>query len=147
MNNITLITGSTLGSAEYVAEHLADKLTEQSYATTVLHGPNLNDIPTQELWLVVTSTHGAGELPDNLQPLFEQIEKQQPDLSKIRFGAVGIGNSEYDIFCGSIEIVNRILSRFGAQRIGDVLKIDITQHSIPEDAAEIWLADWINLIQ
>ena len=146
MADITLISGSTLGSAEYVAEHLAEKLEEQGYSTETLHGPELDEVPLQGIWLVVTSTHGAGELPDNLQPLFEQIETQQPDLTRVRFGAVGIGSSEYDTFCGGIKIVDRVLIASGAQRIGEVLEIDVTKHEIPEDPAEIWLTKWVKVI-
>ncbi|WP_077999289.1 FMN-binding protein MioC [Edwardsiella tarda] len=146
MAHITVISGSTLGNAEYVAEHLADKLLAQGHEVQVLHGPELDEVPQQGIWLVVTSTHGAGELPDNLQPLFEQIETQQPDLTGIHFGAVGIGSSEYDTFCGGITIVDRILIAFGAQRIGEVIKIDIKQHDVPEDPAEEWLAEWEKLI-
>lgn len=146
MADITLISGSTLGSAEYVAEHLAEKLEEQGYSTEILHGPELDEVPSQGIWLVVTSTHGAGELPDNLQPLFEQIETQQSDLTQVRFGAVGIGSSEYDTFCGGIKIVDRVLIASGAQRIGEVLEIDVTKHEIPEDPAEIWLTNWVKVI-
>ncbi|MGG5799296.1 FMN-binding protein MioC [Edwardsiella tarda] len=146
MAHITVISGSTLGNAEYVAEHLADKLLAQGHEVQVLHGPELDEVPQQGIWLVVTSTHGAGELPDNLQPLFEQIETKQPDLTGIHFGAVGIGSSEYDTFCGGIAIVDRILIAFGAQRIGEVIKIDIKQHDVPEDPAEEWLAEWEKLI-
>ena len=146
MADITLLSGSTLGSAEYVAEHLAEKLEEQGYSTEILHGPELDEVPLQGIWLVVTSTHGAGELPDNLQPLFEQIETQQPDLTQVRFGAIGLGSSEYDTFCGGIKTVDRILIAFGAQRIGDMLEIDITKHDIPEDPAEIWLTKWVKVI-
>ncbi|MFE8147796.1 FMN-binding protein MioC [Brenneria goodwinii] len=146
MADITLISGSTLGSAEYVAEHLAEILEKENFSTEMLHGPELNELPDNGLWLVVTSTHGAGELPDNLQPLFEQLEQQKPDLSQVSFGAIGIGSKEYDTFCGAILTVDRILSQLGAKRIGEILQIDITQHEIPEDPAEEWLGSWINLL-
>ncbi len=146
MADITLISGSTLGSAEYVAEHLAEKLIFAGFSTEVLHGPKLSELILKGLWLVVTSTHGAGELPDNLQPLLEHIEQQQPDLSQVRFGAVGLGSSEYDIFCGGIKLIERQLTRKGAKRIGEILEIDVIQHQIPEDLAEVWLMDWINLL-
>ena len=41
MADITLISGSTLGGAEYVAEHLAEKLEETGLTTETLHGPLL----------------------------------------------------------------------------------------------------------
>lgn len=147
MAEITLISGSTLGSAEYVAEHLAELLEKQSFSTEVLHGPALNELPDRGLWLLVTSTHGAGELPDNLQPLFEQIAEQQPDLSHVQYGAIGIGSKEYDTFCAAINTVDRDLTDRGAKRIGDVLKIDITEHDIPEDPAEAWLIPWVKLLK
>lgn len=142
MADITLISGSTLGSAEYVAEHLADKLEEAGFSTETLHGPTLDELSLQGLWLVVSSTHGAGELPDNLLPLYEALEQQRPDLSALRFGAVGIGNREYDLFCGAIKQFEQLIVSLGATRIGERLEIDVLEHEIPEDPAEVWLENW-----
>ncbi|MBA4821860.1 FMN-binding protein MioC [Pantoea ananatis] len=146
MADITLISGSTLGSAEYVAEHLEEKLQEAGFSTQMLHGPELHDVPLQGIWLVVSSTHGAGELPDNLQPFYDAIDESHPDLSAVRFGAVGIGNHEYDLFCGAIRNLDALLITCGAQRIGERLEIDILQHEIPEDPAEEWVMTWKDAI-
>ena len=64
MADITLISGSTLGGAEYVAEHLAEKLEDVGFTTETLHGPLLEDLSLQGTWLIVTSTHGAGDRPE-----------------------------------------------------------------------------------
>ena len=146
MADITLISGSTLGSAEYVAEHLAEKLEEAGFSTETLHGPELDELTLEGTWLIVTSTHGAGDLPDNLQPLLEQIEEQKPDLSQVHFGAVGLGSSEYDTFCGAVRRLDQQLIAQGAKRLGDILEIDVIQHEIPEDPAEVWVKNWINLL-
>ncbi|WP_075183362.1 FMN-binding protein MioC [Pantoea sp. 1.19] len=146
MAAITLISGSTLGSAEYVAEHLETLLQQDGLTTALLHDPELDALPLSGIWLVVTSTHGAGELPDNLQPLYEAIASQLPDLSAVRYGAVGLGNHEYDLFCGAIRQFDALLQRCGAQRIGDRLEIDVLQHEIPEDPAGEWIAGWKVLI-
>lgn len=146
MSEITLISGSTLGSAEYVAEHLAEKLEEAGYETLTLHGPRQEELATQGLWLIVTSTHGAGDLPDNLQPLYKDLQQQRPDLSAVQFGAIGIGSKEYDTFCEAIDKLEDLLIDLGAIRLGDKLKINVLDHDIPEDPAEIWLAEWKNLL-
>ena len=146
MADITLISGSTLGSAEYVAEHLADKLEEAGFSTETLHGPTLDELSLQGLWLIVSSTHGAGELPDNLQPLYETLEQQRPDLSDLRFGAIGIGNREYDLFCGAIKQFEQLIVSLGAKRIGERLEIDVLEHEIPEDPAAVWLENWRSLL-
>lgn len=146
MTNISIISGSTLGSAEYVAEHLAELLNSQGFTTHVFHGPDLEELPLSGTWLIVTSTHGAGELPDNLQPLFEQLEETKTDLSQIKFGAIGLGNKEYDIFCGGIKSANQSLINRKAKRIGNILEIDVTEYEIPEDPAEQWLKEWVKLL-
>lgn len=142
MADITLISGSTLGSAEYVAEHLEEKLQEAGFSTELLHGPELDEVPQEGVWLIVSSTHGAGELPDNLLPFYEALQESQPDLSGVRVGAVGIGNHEYDLFCGAIKLLETTLTQLGAKRIGDRLEIDVLEHEIPEDPAEVWVASW-----
>lgn len=146
MAEITLISGSTLGSAEYVAEHLAEKLEEAGFTTDTQHGPLLDDVKTDGVWLIVTSTHGAGDVPDNLEPFYTAIKEQRPDLSHLRYGAVGIGSREYDTFCGAIDKIDTLLTECGAKRIGDLLKINVHDHEIPEDPAEIWLGSWKNLL-
>ncbi|MCC8381157.1 FMN-binding protein MioC [Xenorhabdus sp. PB30.3] len=146
MSTITLISGSTMGSAEYVAEHMAEILDNLGFSTEILHGPSLDYLPLNGLWIVVTSTHGAGDLPENLQPLADEIAQQKPDLSLVTFGAVGIGSSEYDTFCGAIRSLEQLLEDQQAKRIGDRLEIDILQHEIPEDPAEKWVKEWAKLL-
>ena len=147
MAEITLISGSTLGGAEYVAEHLAEKLEDAGFTTQTLHGPLLDDLPQSGTWLVISSTHGAGDLPDNLQPFYDELAERQPDLSAVRFGAIGIGSREYDTFCGAIDKIETQLTSCGAKTVGETLRINILDHDIPEDPAEVWLGSWINLLK
>ncbi|MEX9253833.1 FMN-binding protein MioC [Pseudenterobacter timonensis] len=147
MADITLISGSTLGGAEYVAEHLAEKLEEAGFTTETVHGPLLEDLVTDNTWLLVSSTHGAGDLPDNLQPFYDDLLAQKPDLSHVQFGAIGIGSREYDTFCGAIEKIEAAMKVCGAKQLGETLKINILDHDIPEDPAEVWLDEWKNLLK
>ncbi|KLN97386.1 FMN-binding protein MioC [Moellerella wisconsensis] len=144
MTKVTLISGSTMGSAEYVAEHIEEELIARGFETEVLHGPELEELPLEGIWIIVCSTHGAGELPDNIQPLAKQINDQQINLEKVSFGAVGIGSSEYDTFCGAIRTLDTLLQQKGAKRIGDRLEIDVQKHEIPEDPAGEWVKIWAN---
>lgn len=146
MKHITLISGSTLGCAEYVAEHLAEKLQQAGFTTRVHHGPQLSELTPEGIWLLVSSTHGAGELPENLQPCYQDIEQQQVTLNKVRYGAIGIGSKEYDTFCAAIEKLDNLLTKQGAQRIGQLLRINILEQDLPEDPAEQWLQSWITLL-
>ncbi|EAT7882671.1 FMN-binding protein MioC [Salmonella enterica] len=147
MADITLISGSTLGGAEYVAEHLEEKLEAAGFSTETLHGPRLEDLSTSGSWLIISSTHGAGDIPDNLLPFYKDLQSQKTNLSAVRFGAIGIGSREYDTFCGAIKKIEAELKGAGAKQLGETLKINILEHDIPEDPAEIWLDSWINLLK
>ncbi len=64
-----------MGSAEYVAEHIAEILEKYGFDTEVTYGPSLKELPTKGIWLIVCSTHGAGDLPENIQPLAKEISQ------------------------------------------------------------------------
>ncbi|WP_109078317.1 FMN-binding protein MioC [Aggregatibacter kilianii] len=141
---ICLITGSTLGGAEYVAEHLESVLNQQGFSTELLHGPALADVINEKLWLVVTSTHGAGELPDNLKPLFEELKTSNIDLSDLRFAVIGLGNSDYDTFCFAVDTVEEALLAKSAVKITDALRIDVLTDTDQEQYAEDWLPHFVD---
>ncbi|MGY4676742.1 FMN-binding protein MioC [Pasteurella sp. P03HT] len=139
---ICLITGSTLGGAEYVAEHIAEIL-QQTYPIHLVHGPALEDVINEKYWLVITSTHGAGELPDNIKPLFEQLTKENITLTDLHFAVIGLGNSDYDTFCYAVNQVEQVLLSKKATQICPSLKIDMLHTTDPEHLAEEWLPHFL----
>lgn len=143
---ICIISGSTLGGAEYIAEHLEEVLQEQGFATILHHGATIDEIINHNIWLIVTSTHGAGDLPENLKPLFDYLQSQTYDLSSVRFGVVGLGNSDYDTFCYAVNTVENILKEKSAVQICESLKIDVLSIDDPEQYSEDWLPNFIKNI-
>ncbi|MCW8331493.1 FMN-binding protein MioC [Photobacterium sp. SDRW27] len=144
MSHITLITGSTLGGAEYVADHLADLLAQEGHQTDIVNQADLSELRLDSVWLVVCSTHGAGEFPDNIQPFVQQLSELKPDLSSLQYGIIGLGDSSYDTFCAAAKNLEQQLTSLGATRLGERLDIDVSQDPVPEDPAENWLAEWKN---
>lgn len=150
MAHIDIIIGSTLGAAEYVAEHLAEQLQVQQHSTELHYQPDLAHLLAakgpETLWLIVTSTHGAGQVPDNLQPFTQDLALQQPQLADLRYAVVSLGDSNYDTFCAGGRLLDQLMEQTGAQKIGERLEIDVTQHDIPEDAADVWFSEWSHLV-
>lgn len=145
MAHLHLLVGSTLGAAEYVADHLAERLQAAGHRTS-LHNPA--DLATlscaaDEVLLVVTATHGAGDIPDNLKPFADSLARQQPDLSACYLAVVALGDSNYDTFCAAGQKMEALLLACGARPLGQRLEIDVTRHDIPEDAADLWLDAWL----
>ncbi|WP_299020822.1 FMN-binding protein MioC [uncultured Photobacterium sp.] len=142
MSQITLITGSTLGGAEYVADHLSELLEQEGHQTDIVNRADLAELPHDSTWLVVCSTHGAGEFPDNIQPFIQQLSEQKPDLSQLKYAVIGLGDSSYDTFCAAAKNLDQLLGSLGATHLGERLDIDVSQDPVPEDPAENWFQEW-----
>lgn len=138
---IHIITGSTLGGAEYVGDHLSDLLLAKGFETTIHNTPDLAEIEPNGTWLVITSTHGAGEYPDNIQPFIQALQDTPPRTSELKFAVIAIGDSSYDTFCAAGKHAHALLEDIGATPISDCFTIDVLSHDVPEDAAETWLTE------
>ncbi|MGX9419336.1 FMN-binding protein MioC [Vibrio sp. RC27] len=135
---IQIITGSTLGSAEYVGDHLSDLLSKEGIESVIHNQPNLSDIPVQGIWLIVTSTHGAGDFPDNIQPFIAELQDTPPRTDQLKYAIISIGDSSYDTFCQAGKTAHSLLEDIGATSIVDCFTIDVLEYSVPEDAASLW---------
>lgn len=144
---IHIITGSTLGGAEYVGDHLSELLIEKGLETTIHNQPELTDITPQGIWLLITSTHGAGEYPDNIQPFIESLRATPPKMNDVKYATIAIGDSSYDTFCAAGLHAHELLADIGATALTDCFTIDVLSHDVPEDAAEEWLNAHIHLFQ
>lgn len=131
-----IIVGTMLGASEYVADAIAESLAQRD-ATTRIHGePQLTDIDKQATWVVCTSTHGAGELPDNIQGFAKSLE--DADLTGVSFYLIGLGDTSYDTFCHGAKEMETRLTAQGASLLAPPLHIDVLEHPIPEDEAVAW---------
>ncbi|MCS6176334.1 FMN-binding protein MioC [Shewanella baltica] len=142
MAKIEVIVGTTLGSAEYVADEMMAQLTDQGHQVQVHLTPTLCEIDTHALWIIVSSTHGAGDLPDNIQTFFNEITEQKPDLSQVNFALCAIGDSSYDTFCQGPEKLISAIQDCDAKAFVDKIQIDVQLDPVPEDPALAWLAQW-----
>ncbi|MFC1237397.1 FMN-binding protein MioC [Vibrio sp. F74] len=141
---IHIITGSTLGGAEYVGDHISDLLQQKGKETTIHNIPTIDDITNEGTWLIVTSTHGAGDYPENIQPFINNLLTAPPRMNAVKFVVIAIGDSSYDTFCAAGKHAFSLLVDIGATPIADCFTIDILDHQIPEEPAEEWLTSIIN---
>ena len=142
MQALDIIVGSQMGSAEYVAEQLQESLEDQGFTINLHEQPELSHCQ-QKLWLVVTSTYGAGDYPDNLLNFVAALQAA-PDLTGLRFAVVGIGDSSYDTFNHAASNIASLLQDKGATQLLEVIKIDVLEPELPEDTALAWLPTFID---
>lgn len=145
MTQVTIIVGSTLGTSEYVGDVLTEVLEEKGAHVKLVNKPTIQDFTNATRLLLITSTHGAGEYPDNLAACMDLLEQTKPELNGVRYAVVAIGDSSYDTFCGAGKRADVLLDDLHANRIVKRLDIDILEHSLPEDPAKAWLIEHFQL--
>jgi len=140
MSSFQIIVGSMLGGTEYVAEACEETLLALNHQTSLHLQPKFEQINSNdETWLICTSTHGAGDFPDNIQKFVEDIKNTTIDLSPVNFMIIGIGDSNYDTFCkAAVNIKNIMLSKGCKEKI-TLKTLDMREEIDPEDLAQQWL--------
>lgn len=144
----TILVGTQTGVAQLVAQEIELRLDGDDIRIKTLLmdelGPEV--FIGGGLFLICTSTFGQGDVPDNAKQLYEGLQAQRPDLSKVRYGVIGLGdNSTHTAtFCFAAKKFDRILGELGARRIGEPLLND-SSTGLPEDDAAEWIQSWIPL--
>lgn len=140
MSSFQIIVGSMLGGTEYVAEACQDTLNELNHQTALHFSPCLDQIPYKDqTWLICTSTHGAGDYPDNIKEFVDNLVQSENDLSSTKFLVIGLGDSSYDTFCYAAKNIDSLLISKGCDKLTSILTIDMQQDIDPEIASQEWL--------
>lgn len=141
MAKIALMVGSVYGGAQYVAEQALPLLTELGYEVALYEEPKLDEVLAfdPKVWLVITSTTGQGDIPDNLLPFYLDVKNRFPLLTNKQFAVIALGDSSYDTFCGAGEQMRELLSEIQGSELAPMLRIDACETLEPESLALPWL--------
>jgi MioC protein len=142
---LTILVGTMTGTADLVAEEVKDALAKRGIAAEVtpMDGLDAGIFAGESAFLICTSTYGQGDVPDNAQALFSDIEQAKPDLSHVTYGVIALGDRTYaQTFCYGGKRFDALLQSLGARRIGDVLLHDASAGTIPEEVAVEWSGPW-----
>lgn len=148
---IKILVGTMTGTAEMVAEDMQAAIdAESEREAEIVLMDDLDETAFDDadaVYLIVTSTYGQGEVPDNALDFYEALEEKTPDLSDIRFGVFGLGDSTYaDTYNQGGERFEKLLLKLGARRIGERFAHNASGGDLPEDAGVEWVKQWLNLL-
>ncbi|QYF86089.1 sulfite reductase subunit alpha [Brevundimonas sp. PAMC22021] len=74
--------------------------------------------------LLIVSTTGEGDPPDNAARFVRRVMTDEADLSGVRYGLLALGDRDYDQFCGFGHAVDGWLRRAGAEPLYDLVEVD-----------------------
>ena len=145
---LTILVGTMTGTAQLVAQELELTLDDGETRVQVspMDGLDAGVFSVGGLFLICSSTYGQGDVPDNAKNLYESLLSTRPDLSKVRYGVIALGDRTYaETFCNGGKRFDAILSELGARRIGEIMLHDASAGTMPEEVAVTWVAGWISL--
>jgi len=143
---ITILVGTTTGNAQYCAEEAQFRLSGAGIDASIrqMDGLDAGAFAGTGLYLVIVSTYGQGDVPDNARGLYESLIRDKPALGHVLYGIVALGDSSHaQTFCYAGRRFDAQLKKLGATRIGDMLNHDASSGIMPEEATANWLAEWI----
>jgi sulfite reductase (NADPH) flavoprotein alpha-component len=136
--DITILVGSQTGNCLALAEQTR-KLAGDRGLTAVIK--DMGDykfvqLKTEKNLLVIVSTYGEGEPPDNARELVEYLfSKRASALQQTHFAVLGLGDSSYEFFCKTGVDFDLRLEALGAMRIHPRVDCDVDY----ESDAEAWM--------
>ncbi|KAL2022613.1 hypothetical protein VTK56DRAFT_4957 [Thermocarpiscus australiensis] len=152
---LTILFASDNGNAQSLAKRLGTRGRARGLKTTVMAMEDypVEDLPTEENIVFITSTAGQGEFPQNGKPFWDAIkDNTELDLASVKYSVFGLGDSHYwprkedrVYYNKPAKDLDRVLANFGATRLtaiglGDDQDPDGYQTGYQEWEPRLWEA-------
>jgi sulfite reductase (NADPH) flavoprotein alpha-component len=125
---LSIIYASQTGNAKGVAEALEQEAKAQGIEAALFDASDYKgkNLAKETHVIIVASTNGEGEAPDNAIELHEFLQsKKAPKLPNLKYGVIGLGDSSYEFFCQTGKDFDAYLSKQGATAFIDRIDCDV----------------------
>jgi len=125
---LTILFGSQTGNAKGVAKALAAQAQAQGLTVDL---KSMSDFKPKSIknithLLIVASTNGEGEAPDDAIALHEFLaSKKAPKLENLQYSVLALGDTSYEFFCQTGKDFDESLSKLGAKQIAPRVDCDV----------------------
>ena len=124
---LAIFFGSQTGNAEELAGNTAKLAKKAGLVPKVIDmdGFNPADFTSFKRVLIITSTWGEGDMPDNAEDLWIATNESNPSLSGVSYSVCAIGDTSYDEFCKAGVDWDEKFAALGATRVHPIQLCDV----------------------
>lgn len=126
--HVTILYASQTGNAQKLAEKFGDQLQQIGLEVSVssMSDYKTNALKKVQYLLIVASTHGEGEPPDNAIAFHSFLHgKRAPKLNHVQYAVLSLGDSSYEYFCQTGKDFDIQLEKLGAKRLVERVDCDV----------------------
>jgi len=142
---LTVAYGSQSGNGARIAEQVRAHAAAKGFKVRVksMDEYRLADLKSEKRLLVIVSTQGEGEPPDNGKAFHEFLHgRKVSKLDALRYSVLALGDSSYQHFCKTGRDFDARLQALGAQRIHPRADCDVDY----DDTATQWIDGALNAL-
>lgn len=137
---LLVLYGSQSGNSETLAKKIGREAVTRGFAPRVagLDSVTATELKNEQTVLIVTSTWGEGDMPDNAVGFWDGLNQNgsSPSLAGVNFAVLALGDRNYgDTFCLAGKKLDERLTELGANRLADRVDCDV-EYDAPA-------ADWM----
>lgn len=151
---LKILVGTMTGTANHVAQAIQMECADLVNLIEIKPMDALSisvfdaEDPLEVIYLICTSTYGAGDVPDNAQAFYQSLDSEPRFLGHVRYGVIALGdNSTHQhTFCFGGKKFDERLQDLGAQRIGEIWCHDASSGILPETAGAEWCHQWLKAL-
>lgn len=125
---VTILYGSQTGNSQGLAEKYASTLKQNDVEVTIASLAKFkpNNLKKTTNLLLVVSTHGEGEPPDQAIQFYDFLHsKRAPKLDHLHYSVLALGDSSYEFFCKTGQDFDEQFAKLGATRIAPRVDCDL----------------------
>ena len=125
---LTILYGSQTGTAEGLAKKVMKEAGKRGFAPKMVDMARYEtvDFTKEENVLLITSTYGDGDPPDNALAFWNFLKSDTaPPLAHMNFSVLALGDTNYSAFCQFGKNCDEYFEKLGAKRIHPRVDCDV----------------------
>ncbi|EIW68114.1 NADPH-ferrihemoprotein reductase [Tremella mesenterica] len=151
VDKVVVLYASETGNSQDTAERVGREVRRLGGRCAVISMDMFDvfQLPTTPLIIFITSTHGRGDPPPAMLPLWTALLRTslpRDILEDVHFALFGLGDSSYEKFCYAGKMLLRRLEGLGANRISEPAWGDERAPDGIEQAFQPWLKGTLEAI-